>query len=117
MRERKNSFVASRNRPDDPATLGAIGVAAYIFADLVHECLGHAVICLVTGGQVTLLTSVFFRSQPWSRMTDVAGPSANLVVGSLLRMALRYDKKWSAQTRFFLSLAVAFNLFWGTGYL
>lgn len=92
-------------------------MAAYIFADVVHECLGHGVTCLIMGGRVTLLTSVFFRSQPWSRLTDVGGPSANLVVGGLLWIALAYGRRWSAQTRFFLLIAMASNLFWGTGYL
>jgi hypothetical protein len=102
---------------DDALTLGAMGIAAYILADVVHECLGHGVACVAAGGRITLLTSVLFRSEPWSRMTDAAGPSANLLFGFLLWIALRCGKGWPVQTRFFLLLGTTFNLFWGTGYL
>jgi hypothetical protein len=48
-------------RRHDLLTLVAIGVAAHIAADVVHEVLGHGVVCLLSGGKITLLTWVFYR--------------------------------------------------------
>ena len=45
------------SRRHDLLTLVAIGVAAHIAADVVHEVLGHGVVCLLSGGKITLLTS------------------------------------------------------------
>ena len=49
-------------RRHDLLTLVAIGVAAHIAADVVHEVLGHGVVCLLSGGKITLLTLVFFAT-------------------------------------------------------
>jgi hypothetical protein len=103
-------------RSHDTLTLIAIGVVSYIFADLCHEALGHALVCLITGGKVLVLTSVFFRSDPGSRLVDAAGPCANLLAGAVLLMALARARKVSLPTRLFLVFAMAFNFFWGAGY-
>jgi hypothetical protein len=104
------------SRSHDTLTLIALGVASYIFADLCHEVFGHALVCLLTGRKILLLTSVFFRSEPGSRLVDAAGPCANFLAGALLSIALARGRKFSPPTRFFLVLAMAFNFFWGAGY-
>ncbi len=98
----------------DIATVAAIGALCYIVADVVHEAIGHGGACLATGGRIILLTSVFFRSDPGSRLVDAAGPGANLVAGLFL-LGLSKRARPGA-TGFFLLLAAAFNLFWCAGY-
>lgn len=68
-------------RRHDLLTLAPIGVAAHIAADVVHKVLGHGVVCLLSGGRITVLTSVFFRSEPFSRLVAAAGPCANIIAG------------------------------------
>jgi hypothetical protein len=97
-------------------TLIAIGVVSYIFADLCHEVFGHALVCLVTGGKILVLTSVFFRSEPGSRLVDAAGPTMNFLAGALLWIVLTRSQKFSPPSRLFLVFAAAFNFFWGAGY-
>src|SRR5215470_6235351 len=46
---------------DDGATLAALGIAAYLIADVLHEVVGHGTACLMSGARITLLTSVYFR--------------------------------------------------------
>jgi hypothetical protein len=104
------------HKTHDVITLVAIGVAAYILADVTHEVVGHSGICLLTGGRITLLTSVFFRNQPDSRIVAAAGPLANLVMGMLLWLLSRSKQNWRPASRLFLVFAGAFNLFWAAGY-
>jgi hypothetical protein len=98
----------------DIATLAALGVLGHIVADVVHEVIGHGGAAVAFGARITLLTSVFFRSEPGSRLIDAAGPTANLIVGFLfLDLAKRAR---SGTTGFFFLLAAAFNFFWCAGY-
>jgi hypothetical protein len=68
---------------DDAATLGAIGVAAYLLADVAHEAIGHGLACLAHPGHITLLTSVYFRCSIRSQLVAVAGPAVNLVLAAV----------------------------------
>jgi hypothetical protein len=109
-------MTSEASRSHDTLTLIAIGAVSYIFADLCHEVFGHALVCLITGGKVLVLTSVFFRSDPGSRLVDAAGPCSNLLGGALLSIALARGGRFSSLTRLFLVFAMAFNFFWGAGY-
>jgi hypothetical protein len=103
---------------DDSATLGALGVGAYVLAAVGHEVIGHGGTCLARGGTITLLTSVYFQCRPGGDpLTALAGPAANLLAGGLFWAALRWRRGWTPATRLFLLMAMAFNLFWGTGYM
>jgi hypothetical protein len=97
------------------ATVAAISIIAFILACAAHEVVGHGGMCMVAGGHITLLTSVYFRSLGGGVLTDAAGPVMNLIVGTFCWYFLR---KWTAPPilwRLFLVLAMAFNLFWGAG--
>ena len=65
---------------DDWATVGAIGVAAYMIADVAHEAIGDGIACLAHGARISLLTSVYFRCS--SRSPFVTG--AFILFGVLL---------------------------------
>jgi hypothetical protein len=101
---------------DDGPTVCAISVLAAMIADVLHEGVGHATLALVTGAQSGVLSTVAWSSPFDSRLVAAGGTLVNLVAGGLFWWALRRAGNASAATRFFLLMAVAFNLFDGTGY-
>src|SRR6202045_4603082 len=110
------AMTSEASRSHDTLTLIAIGAVSYIFAGLCHEGFGHALVCRITGGKGLVLTSVFFRSDPGSRLVDAAGPCSMLLAGALVSIALARAGRFSPLTRLFLVFAMAFNFFWGAGY-
>ena len=97
------------------ATVAAISVIAFVLACVAHEVLGHGGMCLIVGGRINLLTSVYFRSDGGGVLTDAAGPMMNLIVGAVCWFLIRRWTTPSILWRLFLVLAMAFNLFWGAG--
>lgn len=99
------------------ATLGAIATFAFIIACVAHEVVGHGSMCIIVGGHITLLTSVYSHCSNGGWLTSAAGPLMSLAVGALFWAIL-----WSAlpalsiHWRLFMVFAMAFNLFWGAGY-
>ena len=95
---------------DDAPTLAAIGILAYVFADLLHEVGGHGLTCIATGAEPVLLTTLSFACSENGRLMVAAGTIANLVAGGLLALALRRLRGASVHLRYFLWLAMAFDL-------
>jgi hypothetical protein len=85
---------------------------SYIIADIAHEAIGHGGACLIAGGKITMLTSVYFRSETHSFITDAFGPLTNLVIGLLLWTLLRRANHFKAYTQLLLLHTMTFNLFW-----
>lgn len=100
---------------DDAATLGAIGVAAYLLADVAHEAIGHGLACLAHPEQIALLTSVYFRCSIRSPLVAVAGPAVNLVLAAVFGTGIGRIQPMNSGWRLFGFLTTAFNLFWGAG--
>lgn len=94
----------------------ALGAVAFVFACVAHEAIGHGGTCVLTGGRVQLLTSVFFHCSPGSNLVDAAGPLMNLALAAVALIILRTPPR-SANTRAFVALLLAFNAMWGGGYL
>lgn len=101
--------------PDDPATLAALGVLAMVAAHVAHEAIGHGGACLAVGGEVTRLTSIFFRCQGATPFTDVAGPLGGLTCGMLALGGLAVAPAGARRARLFLLLTGAVALFWFFG--
>jgi hypothetical protein len=101
---------------DDTLTISAISVLAAIFADLLHEGVGHGLLALLTGAKSGLLTTVAWSSAFESRLVAAGGTLVNLAAALILWMALRSAKSASPTLRYFLLISCAFNLFTGTGY-
>jgi hypothetical protein len=102
--------------PHDSQTLAAIGALAYCVSDVVHEVLGHAGSCVLSGGQVALLSSAWFRCQGGGVAADLGGPIANLLAGGLLWLALSCGiVRIRPQLRLLVLLTLVFNLFWAGG--
>ncbi len=97
---------------DNRLTIAAIAILAYLSADVAHHVLGHGAACLISGGHINLLTSVFVNCSLKGSAIDLAGPTANLILGSLAWMILFFMRRVPSSTRLFIILVVAFNLFW-----
>ena len=110
--------IAAPRRPvDDFVTLILIGGASYVAAAVAHETIGHGLATVLTGGKVLLFSSVHILTGRSTRFIDIAGPTNNLIAGALFWVLLRRLRQASAASRLFLWLAMARNLFWGTGYM
>jgi hypothetical protein len=97
---------------DNLATVGAIGLLAYVSADIAHHALGHGAACLALGGRIRSLSSVFVDCSLTGAAVDLAGPFANLVVGLAAVLCIRIVHRTSAAARLFFILGAAFNLLW-----
>jgi hypothetical protein len=102
---------------DDAATLAAAGVLAATVAQAAHETLGHAGACLVAGGQVLRLTSIYFRCSQGSLLTDVAGPLAGFAIGAGAFALLAALPRLGQAARLFLLTLGAIALLWSFGQL
>ncbi|HEY2345508.1 MAG TPA: hypothetical protein VGH80_06425 [Xanthomonadaceae bacterium] len=102
----------SSKSTDNLATLAAIGLLAYASADIVHHVLGHGAACLLLGGRIRSLSSVFVNCTVTGAAVDLAGPLANFVLGIVALLALRGLPRATTPTRLLLILVAAFNLFW-----
>ena len=101
---------------DDSITVCAISLVAAMIADVAHEALGHGALALLLGAQSGVLSTVAWTSAFDSRLVAAGGTLANLAAGAIFWFALGEAKNASSETRFFLLVSVAFNLFDGTGY-
>jgi hypothetical protein len=99
----------ARARSDDAATVAAIGVLAATLADLCHETIGHGLGCVGVGGRITLLTSIWFRCQGATALTDAGGSLASLVLGGIV---LTLSRRSGTTARLLMILFGAINLFW-----
>jgi hypothetical protein len=105
-----------RSAPDDAATVIAAGVCAATLAALCHETVGHGLGCVIDHGRITLLTSIWFRCQGATSLTDAAGPLASLV-GGLAALGLQRKGGADRVRQFVLILFGAISLFWFAGQL
>ena len=96
-------------------TFTLIGVAAYMLTDIIHEVIGHGGVCLLIGQKITLLTSVYFRSEPGSVITDLGGPISNLLAGLVLFYILKHRKDLPILTRLLLFLTMSYCFYWFSG--
>jgi hypothetical protein len=101
---------------DDLLTVVAISIVALMLGTMLHEGLGHGAVALLTGTTSGTLSTVAWSSEFDSRLVAAGGTIVNLIAGLLFWLALRCARNASAQTRFFLWISCAFNLFSGTGY-
>jgi hypothetical protein len=100
---------------DDPLTIVAIASLACILQDLLHEGLGHALTAWLSGAQAITISTVALQSDISTRWISASGTLVNIIAGAVLWSALR-SRRLQPATRYFLALAMAGNLFTGTGY-
>jgi hypothetical protein len=100
---------------DDRLTVIAVSALACILQDVLHEGLGHGVTAWLSGAHQLTLSTVALQSDIDSRWISANGTLVNLFFGLVFWLALRRPI-YSATARYFLVLAMAGNLFTGTGY-
>jgi hypothetical protein len=110
-------LAAAEKSNDDALTLVALGIVAFVVADVTHEGLGHGLATLAVGGTPVMLTTCYFStSGSLSRWIPAAGGIANVVAGLLSALALRFLRSSGPHLRYFLTLVVAFNLLFAVSY-
>lgn len=97
---------------DDLPTLAAIGVLATLAATVAHEVAGHSLGCLAAGGEVRLITTIFFRCDGGNAVTDLGGPLGNLAMGLVALSLIASRRIVFGEMRLFLLLAGGLSLFW-----
>ena len=108
------SLLANKN---DWLTVAAVGIVAMCLVTFDHEALGHGSACLLLHGHIRLLSSSLFRCDIRSGWIDPAGPAANLFMGTLALVCMRFVPEQSPILRLLLVLITAFSYFWESGYL
>ncbi|MCB0747130.1 MAG: hypothetical protein KDC90_06645 [Ignavibacteriae bacterium] len=105
MNEKANSIITS----------SLIGILAYVCTDIIHEVIGHSSAALIAGYDITLLSSVYFKSNPINFIIGLCGPLSNLFFGILLFVILKNKTFKSSLNKLFLTALLAYNLFWFSG--
>lgn len=96
---------------NDRATVIAIGALAATMAAVLHETIGHGLGCIGVGGQIRLLTSIWFRCRGATSLTDAGGPIASALGGiAVLAILARTSPRPAA--RLLLLLFGALSMFW-----
>lgn len=109
-------MVVSSAAKDDRLTLVAISVLAYILQDVLHEGLGHGVTAWLSGTHHMTISTVALQSDIDTRWISANGTIVNLLFAGIMWLLLLNPKRYRPATRYFLVLAMAGNLFTGTGY-
>src|SRR5579864_30036 len=110
-----SSTLQQGNQPD-LLTIIAIAITATVITDFIHEGLGHGGICVATGGQPLVLSTVHFECSSDTRLVAAGGTLANLISAAFFLGAARGVSRISSW-RYFFWLLMTFNLFDAGGYL
>jgi len=117
MQPNERSLAVADKAADDLLTLASLGIIAFAIADLSHEGLGHGLATLAVGVRPVMLTTCYFTSSgSLSRWIPAAGGIANVAVGLLSAVVLRWLRTAGPHIRYFFTLVVAFNLLFAAGY-
>ncbi|WP_158932373.1 hypothetical protein [Acidisphaera sp. S103] len=108
--------IAGRAASADPATVIAAGVLAAILAAICHETLGHGLGCVIDGGRITLLTSIWFRCAGAMSITDAGGPVGSLI-GGVAALTFLSVRAPGSVLRLVILMFGGFSLFWFAGQL
>lgn len=115
MRRMATTAESGGLRSLDLWTVAAIAVCAAIVTDFIHEGLGHGGLCVATGAQPLVLSTVHFQCSVETRLVAAGGTLANLVFAAVFWGAARAIKR-AASWRYFFWLLMTFNLLDAGGY-
>jgi hypothetical protein len=101
---------------DDRLTLIAISALACILQDVLHEGLGHGVTAWLSGARTITISTVALQCDLDTRWISANGTLVNLLFAAIFWLLLQRPRRYRPATRYFLVLAMAGNLFTGTGY-
>jgi hypothetical protein len=109
-------FPTEASPQDDRITVIAVSVLACILQDVLHEGLGHGVTAWLSGSRQVTMSTVALQSDIETRWVSANGTLVNLFFGAIFWLLLLRPQRYKPTTRYFLVLALAGNLFTGTGY-
>jgi hypothetical protein len=101
---------------DDRLTLIAISALACILQDVLHEGLGHGATAWLSGARTVTMSTVAMQCDIDTRWISANGTLVNLLFAAIFWLLLRSPQRYGPATHYFLVLAMAGNLFTGTGY-
>ena len=101
---------------NDWLTMIAVSALACILQDVLHEGLGHGVTAWLSGAHQITMSTVALQSDIETRWVSANGTLVNLAAAFILWLILLRPQRYGAVTHYFLVLALAGNLFTGTGY-
>jgi hypothetical protein len=102
---------------DDRVTVFAIAILAGCIATAAHEAVGHGTACLLLGGAISSVTSVYFQCSTHSTWIAAAGPLGNLTAFAVAWVGLLITPFRMARLRLMLFLTMTISIFWFAGYL
>jgi len=108
--------MAAVTSDDDRLTLISISALACIVQDVLHEGLGHGVTAWLSGAHRITMSTVALQSDIETRWIAANGTLVNLFFAGIFWLLLLKAGSYRPATRYFLVLAMAGNLFTGTGY-
>ncbi|MHB8410425.1 MAG: hypothetical protein ACYDDI_00595 [Candidatus Acidiferrales bacterium] len=101
---------------DDKLAIISIAALAGVLQNVLHEGLGHGVTAWLSGAHRVTMSTVALQSDISTRLISANGTLVNLIFGALFWLLLLRPRRYSAATHFFFVMAMAGNLFSGTGY-
>jgi hypothetical protein len=101
---------------DDRGTVLSVSALACILQDVLHEGLGHGVTAWLSGARQVTMSTVALQSDIETRWVSANGTLVNLFFAGIFWLLLLKAQRYRPTTRYFLVLAMAGNLFTGTGY-
>ena len=101
---------------DDKLTVISVAVLACILGDVLHEGLGHGVTAWLSGAHRLTISTVALSADIDTRWISANGTLVNLFFGVVFWLLLLKPQSYRPATRLWLVLAMAGNLFSGTGY-
>jgi hypothetical protein len=101
---------------DNRFTVIAVSALACILQDVLHEGLGHGVTAWLSGARQVTVSTVAVQSDIETRWVSANGTLVNLFFAAIFWLLLLRPQRYKPTTRYFLVLAMAGNLFTGTGY-
>ncbi len=107
----------------DYPTLIMISILAYVITTAFHEYLGHAVACILLGGNLSELNAFYIDCQYGTisdysiRFISVAGPLSSFVTGIVSFILLKRLRRLSSNAVYFFWLLGTISLLTATGYL
>src|SRR5215475_13747906 len=101
---------------NDTLTMIAVSALACILQDVLHEGLGHGVTAWMSGAHQITMSTVALQSDLETRWIAANGTLVNLAAAFVLWLILLRPQRYGPVTHYFLVLALAGNLFTGTGY-
>lgn len=94
----------------------AVSALACILQDVLHEGVGHGLTAWVIGAHQITMSTVALQSDIETRWVSANGTLVNLLAAGILWLLLLRPQQYRPVTLYFLVLAMAGNLFTGTGY-